>query len=68
MALTDDQKKEMTDLFSSAVADGLKKFRSEVEEERAKANQNPTPQPPKEPTDNDKHGSGFSLAGFILGE
>ena len=39
MALSDDDKKELIELFSDAVAGGLEKFRSKAEEDAAKNNQ-----------------------------
>lgn len=61
MALTDDEKKEMQATMARGIADGLKLFRSEAEEEAAK---NP---PPEDPAPK-KTRKPVSLWGFILGE
>jgi len=63
MALSDEDKKEMTSLFAAGVAEGLALFRSKAEEEAAKN------QPPKEEVKKGGNGDddGFSFAGFLLG-
>jgi hypothetical protein len=64
MALSDDDRKEVIGYMSEAVKEGLKAFRSEVEEEKAKAD---AAQPPKDVKNDDTNGGPFDLAGFILG-
>lgn len=63
MALSDDDKKEMMELFSDAIALGHSKYQSKLEEEAAKK---PPVTPPK--TEGGKKDDGFSIAGYLLGE
>jgi hypothetical protein len=70
MALSDEDKKEMHELFAGAFVEGIKRFRSEAEEEAAKANAG-TDESKKGGAGDSGNGSGkrdFSLSGFILGE
>lgn len=64
MALTEAEKKEMQDTMARGIADGLRLFRSETEEEAAK--NPPQKEPEKKGGENDGVG-GIDLAGFILG-
>lgn len=63
MALSDEDKKEMTSLFAAGVAEGLALFRSKAEEEAAKNPPQDTPKEKGKTGDDD----GFSFAGFLLG-
>ncbi len=66
--LSDDDRKELLELFAEATSAGLAKYRSALEEEAAKREQ---ADKDNGGTDKDKgkkgDGDGFSLAGFILG-
>jgi hypothetical protein len=64
MALSDDDRKEVVAYMAEAVKEGLKAFRSEVEEEKAKA---PKVEAPKDVTNDNGNSGPFDLAGFILG-
>lgn len=65
MAMSEEDKKQMTDMFADAMAQGLAKYRSALEEETAKANA--TGEKKEEKKDDTGAGEPFSLPGFLLG-
>lgn len=65
LALSPEDRKEMTEIFAEGMAKGIALFRSAAEEEAAKLKQG---QPPETPPKEGKNDGGFSLAGFLLGE
>jgi hypothetical protein len=67
MAMKDEDKAELTAIMSAAFVEGLKTFRSETEEEAAKAQQTES-EKKNEPSDAGKVGNGFSFRGWLLGE
>lgn len=68
MAMSDDDKKAMTEVFAAGVAAGLAKFRSDTEEAEAKKQKETPEEKPKEKKDGNGGDGGFSFAGFFLGE
>lgn len=70
MPMKDEEKAELTEIFSQALVNGLKAFRSETEEEEAKAQQEKADKDKGTQNDNagGTTGNGFSFRGFLLGE
>jgi hypothetical protein len=67
MALSDGDKKEMTELFADAVASGLGKFQSQLEEAKAKAAQDKGSQGGNDNGGQSGNSGGFSFAEWVLG-
>jgi len=68
LALSEDDRKEMVGLLAEAFSEGIKKFRSDEEEAAAKNDVKNSKEDKAGKSDSGNSGSGFSLAGFLLGE